>query len=107
MTSLNHIINLYKNKAEEKCLRTQNKKTSSKGKKMEVEDEIEEEEEVEKQSPLVLKIKGENEAIGSRTQEKRPKAKESGSSLSYGNHLACCLNYSNHQDHHNHHPTIA
>lgn len=45
MTSLNHMINLHKNKAEKKHLKTWNKETSSEDEEMEDEDEMKEEEE--------------------------------------------------------------
>lgn len=57
MTSLSHMINLHKNKAEEKCLKTHNMKTFFKEEEMEVENEIEEEEEDEKLSSLTRKRK--------------------------------------------------
>lgn len=74
MESLNHMINLHKNKAEEKCLKKQNKETIH-----EDEDDIEERERlVENWSPFYpQEERWERVLCVKKKQEKRPKVKES------------------------------
>lgn len=76
MTGLNCMINLHKNKAERKRLKSKKMETIVENKEMEV-DNDEEEREKEKQTPLVHKRKGKDEGSGSKKQEKKPRAKES------------------------------
>lgn len=74
ITSLNRMINLHKNKAKDKCLKT--KKTEKIDEDDEVEIEDEEERESEKQTLVISKRKCVDEASGSKKREKKPKAKE-------------------------------
>lgn len=68
MTSINRMINLHKNKAKDKCLKTKRMKTFIEDKEMKVKDEDDEEEsEVEKQTPLACKRKIKYKASVSKT----------------------------------------
>lgn len=70
MVDLNHMINLFNKKVEEKHFKTQNKETCPEGEEMKVEDETEEEE-GEKQSPFICKRKGVDEASRLKKEKKK------------------------------------
>ncbi|KAA0058409.1 hypothetical protein E5676_scaffold76994G00060 [Cucumis melo var. makuwa] len=75
ITSVSHMINLNKNKAEDKCLKTKEIEKVKEDDKMEIDEEEEREDET--LSPLIRKMKGENKAFGSRKRKRKPKAKDS------------------------------